>query len=201
MAELKRVLGFWTILSLAISSIMGTGLFFGAAIGSSHSGNASILAWVILSVVALYISMYFSELSSMYPSAGGVYEFSKHAYNRFFSFIMGWVAWIVGNLSTALLVVAAIDYLIPNPSQFWLRIVISVAFILVLNLIAFFGIEFGAFLLVVFAFIAVSVLLSVIIPGTFKMDFDNYFPFFAFGASFNRTGKSNSGRLNLRYTF
>ena len=39
MAELKRVLGFWTILSLAIASIMGTGMFFGAAIGSSYSGN------------------------------------------------------------------------------------------------------------------------------------------------------------------
>src|SRR3989344_1960211 len=181
MAELKRVLGFWTILSLAISSIMGTGLFFGVAIGSAQSGNASILAWVILSFVALYISMYFSELSSMYPSAGGIYEFSKHAYNRFFSFMMGWVAWIVGNLSTALLVVAAMNYLIPDPSQFWLKIIISIVFIVVLNLIAFFGIEFGALLLVVFAFVAISVLLSVILPGAFKIDFDNYHPFFNYG--------------------
>lgn len=181
MAELKRVLGFWTILSLAISSIMGTGLFFGVAVGSAQSGNASILAWVILSFVALYISMYFSELSSMYPSAGGIYEFSKHAYNRFFSFMMGWVAWIVGNLSTALLVVAAINYLIPDPSQFWLKIIISIVFIVILNLIAFFGIEFGALLLIVFAFVAISVLLSVILPGAFKIDFDNYRPFFNYG--------------------
>src|SRR3989338_5869355 len=114
MAELKRVLGFWSILSLAIASILGTGLFFGAAIGSSHSGNASILAWAILSILAVYISMHFAELASMYPKAGGIYEFSKHTYSRFFSFLMGWTAWIVGNLSTALLVVAAIDYLIPD---------------------------------------------------------------------------------------
>ncbi|MBI2652417.1 amino acid permease, partial [Candidatus Woesearchaeota archaeon] len=120
MAELKRTLGFWTILSLSIASIMGTGLFFGAGIGSSYSGNASILAWIILSIVAIYISMYFAELVSMYPKAGGIYEFSKHAYNRFFSFLMGWIAWLVGNLTTALLVVAAIDYIIPDPAQFWL---------------------------------------------------------------------------------
>ena len=71
MAELKRVLGFWTILSLAIASIMGTGLFFGASIGAGYSGNASILAWIVLSIIAVYISSYFAELVSMYPKAGG----------------------------------------------------------------------------------------------------------------------------------
>ena len=181
MAELKRVLGFWTILSLAISSIMGTGLFFGVAIGSSYSGNASILAWIILSAVAIYISMHFAELASLYPKAGGVYEFSKHAYNRFFSFIMGWIAWLVGNLSTALLVVAAIDYLIPDTSKFWLKISVSVLFIIILNLVAYFGVELGAFLLIVFAFISVGVLLSIILPGLFHIRVANYFPFFTFG--------------------
>ena len=44
MTELKRTLGFGTILSLAIASIMGTGMFFGAAIGAGYSGNASIIS-------------------------------------------------------------------------------------------------------------------------------------------------------------
>lgn len=183
MAELKRVLGFWTILSLAIASIMGTGLFFGAAIGSSHSGNASILAWIALSVIAVYISMYFAELSSMYPKAGGIYEFSKHAYNRFFSFLMGWTAWLIGNLSTAMLVVAAIDYLIPGASHFWLKIGVSIIFIVALNIVAVLGIEASAFLLVIFAVIVVGVLLSVIFPGVFRINTSNYFPFFTFEAS------------------
>src|SRR3989338_10978537 len=160
MAELKRVLGFWTILSLAIGSIMGTGLFFGTSITSRYSGNASILAWVILSLIAIYISLYFAELASMFPKAGGVYEFSKHAYGRFFSFLMGWTAWIVGNLSTALLVVAAIDYLIPDPSNLWIKVAVSILLIIILNMVAYFGIEASAFVLVIFAVVSVSVLLS-----------------------------------------
>ncbi len=183
MAELKRVLGFWTVLSLAIASIMGTGVFFGASIGSSYSGNASILAWAVLSIIAVYISMYFGELASMYPKAGGVYEFSKHAYNRFFSFLMGWIAWMVGNLTTALLVVAAIDYLMPGPSQFWIKIGISVFFIVLLNFIAYFGVEASAFLLVFFVFVTISLLLSFIFPGLFQVNYSNYSPFFVFGAS------------------
>ena len=178
MAELKRVLGYKTILALAITSIMGTGMFFGASIGASYSGNASIISWIILSIVAVYISTLFSELVAMFPKAGGVYEFSKHAYNRFFSFIIGWTAWLVGNLTTALLVVAAINYLIPDPTQFWLKIGISVAFILVLNIIAYFGVEASAFVLVLFAFVALSIILSVIIPGAFHINADNYKPFF-----------------------
>ncbi|MEK6983453.1 MAG: amino acid permease [Nanoarchaeota archaeon] len=183
MAELKRVLGFWTIFSLSITSIMGTGLFFGAAIGSNYSGSASILSWIILSVVAVYISMYFAELVSMYPKAGGIYEFSKHAYNNFVSFLMGWTAWMVGNLGTALLVIAAIDYLVPDSSQFWLKIWISIFFILILNLIAYFGIETSSYLLIIFAFVSIGVLLSVIVPGIFKVTTANYLPFFSLGVT------------------
>ncbi len=182
MAELKRVLGFGTILSLAIASIMGTGMFFGAAIGASYSGNASILSWVIISIVAVYISTFFGELVAMFPKAGGVYEFSKHAYNRFTSFLIGWLAWIVGNLTTALLIVAAINYLIPDPSRFVLKMVISVILIILLNVIAFYGIEASGYVVVILAILSISVILSVIFPGVFIMDISNLTPFFAFGA-------------------
>ncbi len=183
MAELKRVLGFWTVLSLSIGSIMGTGLFFGTAIGSGYSGNASILAWFILSVIAVYISFYFAELVSMYPKAGGIYEFSKHAYGRFFSFMMGWTAWIVSNLTTALLVVAATDYLIPDPSSTLLKIGIIITFVVALNLVAYFGIEASALLLVFLAILSVSLLLSIIFPGSFQINYGNYSPFFVYGFS------------------
>src|SRR3989338_3592441 len=162
MAELKRALGFWTILSLAIASIMGTGLFFGAAIGASYSGNASILSWVIISFVAVYISTFFGELVAMFPKAGGVYEFSKQTYNRFTSFMVGWLAWIVGNLTTALLIVAAIDYLIPDPSQFVFKMAVSITLIILLNVIAFFGIEASGAIVVILAALSISLILSVI---------------------------------------
>jgi basic amino acid/polyamine antiporter, APA family len=182
MAELKRALGFGTIISLAIASIMGTGMFFGAAVGASYSGNASIISWVILSLVAVYISTFFGELVSMFPKAGGVYEFSKHAYNRFTSFMMGWLAWLVGNLTTALLIVAAIDYIIPDPSQFTLKLIISVMLIVTLNIIAFFGIEGSGIFVVVLAGLSIALILSVIFPGVFFMQLSNLSPFFSLGA-------------------
>src|SRR3989338_5701016 len=141
MAELKSTLGYATILAITITSVMGTGMFFGSAIGASYAGNASILSWAILSIVAIYISTFFGELVAMFPKAGGVYEFSKQTYSRFTSFIIGWTAWLVGNLTTALMVVAAINYLIPDPSQATLKFIICVSFIILLNLISYFGVD------------------------------------------------------------
>ena len=181
MAELKRALGFWTILSLAIASIMGTGMFFGAAVGASYSGNASIIAWVVIALVAVYISAFFGELVAMFPKAGGVYEFAKQSYNRFTSFMTGWTAWVIGNLTTALMIVAAIDYLIPDPSKVLLKIVISVSLIILLNVIAFFGIEASGFVVVVLAIFSIGLILVVIFPGIFFMDIGNLSPFLAVG--------------------
>ena len=183
MAELKRALGFWTILSLSIASIMGTGMFFGAGIGARYSGNDSILSWIIISFVAVYISMFFSELVAMFPKAGGVYEFSKQAYSRFTSFMMGWLAWLVGNLTTALLIVAAIEYLIPDPSQFVLKMSIGIILIIVLNAVAFFGIEASGAIVVILAALSISLILSVIFPGIFIMDISSLSPFFTYGVA------------------
>jgi len=101
----------------------------------------------------------------MFPKAGGVYEFSKQTYSRFTSFMVGWLAWLVGNLTTALLIVAAIDYLIPDPSQFVLKMVISVILIIVLNIIAFHGIEASGFVVVILAIFSIGIVLSIIFPG------------------------------------
>ena len=182
MAELKRVLGFKTILALSISSIMGTGMFFGAAVGARNAGNASILSWVILSFVAIYISMFFAELVSLFPKAGGVYEFSKQAYGRFTSFMMGWLAWMVGNLTTAVLIVAAIDYIMPNPAQATLKMMVSIVLIVVLNMIAFFGVEESGFVVTILTALAIGLILSVIFPGIFIMDAGNLSPFFTMGS-------------------
>ena len=51
MAELKKVLGSPAILLITINSIMGTGIFFLPAVGAQAAGPASIISWVVLSIV------------------------------------------------------------------------------------------------------------------------------------------------------
>ncbi|MGM5488148.1 MAG: amino acid permease [Nanobdellota archaeon] len=180
MVGFKKLLGYKVILLITINSIIGSGMFFLPAIATRYAGPASILSWVLLSVVAIYTAMLLAEMVSMYPRAGGVYEFCKQAYGSFWSFIVGWVAWLVGNITTALLIVGGIQYLIPSdtPGFVFLKIAISLFWVFMFNWMAYRGMKTSAFMLVTFAFITVSIILSLIVPGLFFAQPGNLTPFF-----------------------
>ncbi|MBL7054937.1 amino acid permease [Candidatus Woesearchaeota archaeon] len=177
MPKLQKVLGFPSILLITVNSIMGTGIFFLPAVGAGTSGPASLISWFILSLISIYIAMCFGELSSMFPKAGGIYEFCKQAYGRFFSFIIGWLTVIAGNVTIAMLVVGAVQYLAPY-SSIYLKIGGSLLFIFIFNYIAFKGMQTSAFMLVTFAIITLATLFLLIIPGIFKFQLSNFTPFF-----------------------
>ncbi len=182
MGELKKVLNFPTMLLIIINSIMGTGIYFLPAVGAKYSGPMSIISWGIMSVIAIYVSMCFGELVSMFPKAGGVYEYSKQAYGRFTSFLIGWITFIAGNVTIAMLVVGAIQYLLPYdlPVQ---KAILSLAFIFIFNYIAFRGMKTSSFMLVTFSIITLTAAFSLIIPGLIKLQPANFTPFFVFPVS------------------
>ena len=90
MGEFKQVLSYRVILLITINSIIGSGMFFLPAIGAKYAGPASLISWGILSATAIYTAIVFAELVSMFPKAGGIYEFCKQAYGSFVSFMVGW---------------------------------------------------------------------------------------------------------------
>ena len=177
MSELKKTLSFPVILLITINSIMGTGIFFLPAIGAGKAGPASLISWVILSIFSMYIAMCFAELSSMFPKAGGVYEFCKQAYGKFPSFILGWMTLIAGNITIAMLVVGAITYLLPADIPL-IKIPISLLFVFIFNFIAFRGMKTSAVMLIAFAIITLITLFGLIIPGLFSLKMGNFVPFF-----------------------
>lgn len=180
--ELKKTLTFPILLLITINSIMGTGIFFLPAVGAKLAGPASLISWLILSLICIYIGMIFGELSSMFPKSGGIYEFCKQAYGRFPSFIIGWATIITGNITIAMLIVGAIRYLIPSQAPI-LKIVISLAFIFIFNYIAYRGMQMSATMLVAFAIITLGTLVALIFPGLISLNFENFSPFFVFPMS------------------
>jgi amino acid transporter len=98
--------------------------------------------------------------------------------------------WIAGNFGMALNIVAAAQYFIPwqTTASFWMRIGFAVLWIVVLNFMAFRGIDAGSTMLVAFGIIATIVVSMMIIPsfidipallgGTFQSPFHMMVPFF-----------------------
>ncbi|HLC46630.1 MAG TPA: amino acid permease [Candidatus Nanoarchaeia archaeon] len=180
MAELERILSFKVLLLITINSIIGSGMFFLPGLGAKVAGPASIIAWVILCISAIYTAYCFGELVSMFPTTGGIYEFSKQAYGRFPSFMIGWLSWVVGNVTTAMLIVGAIQYILPYNTPFFItaKIAICLAWVLIFNAMAYSGMKTSSFMLVTFAFITIGAVVGLSLPALLHMDLQNLTPIF-----------------------
>lgn len=176
--ELKRGLGKFLIITMSFGAIMGTAMYYSAGIGAKFGGPASILAWPFLFVLSLYIAACFSELSAMFPRAGGIYEFCKQAYGRFLSFFVGWVGWVAGNICTTIGIVAGVNYLLPGQGYLLLKIVLSIVIILLLNLIALFGVEASGIMVMVLVVLTVCVVGIIVVFGIVHFQPGNFSPFF-----------------------
>ncbi|MCB9362159.1 amino acid permease [Candidatus Woesearchaeota archaeon] len=172
MEELKKTLGFPALLLITINSIMGTGIFFLPALGAKTSGTASLVAWVILSLVSIYIATIFGELCSMFPKSGGIYEYAKQVYGRTMAFIVGWTALVASNVTIAMLIIGAIQYLLPFHIPY-IKEIVSIGFILIFNYISYKGIKTSATMLITFAFITLGTILALIIPNFLHFDTHN----------------------------
>jgi basic amino acid/polyamine antiporter, APA family len=177
MAELQKTLGIGTIIALTLTSLVGTGVFLATSIGAKYSGNGVILAWAILLLIGLYVAGCFGELIAMFPKSGGVYEFAKKAYGRFFSFIIGWVSWLVATITISVLIIAALEFL-PIPGLTGsTKLIVAVVLIIILNFVAYMGADISGAVLVFFAIETVLLFLSLIIPGFLHLNWDNFVPF------------------------
>lgn len=173
----KKGFGYFGIMALIINAMTGTGWFFGAALGAHYSGNASLIAWAILGVVTIYITLCFGELVSLFPNAGGVYEFGKRSYGHFMSFVVGWITWLDGTLTASLIIVAAVEYLFAGYAVL-IKIGLALCVLAVLHYVAYRGTETSTALLIAFAVATMGMILLIIIPGLFTLQPSNFTPFF-----------------------
>lgn len=84
-------MGFWDVLLFNIAAVLGPRWIAAAA----HNGTSSISLWVLAAVLFfLPTALIIIELSTRYPSEGGLYVWSKEAFGDFHGFVAGWAYWI-----------------------------------------------------------------------------------------------------------
>lgn len=182
MSNLKRVIGLKAMFFLCINAIVGTGLFFLPSIGAYYAGPASLISWIVIGALAILMSLIFAELVSMYPKAGGVFEYAKQAFGEFPSFLMGWISWLVANVTISMLVVGALYYIMPA-SHFILKIIISIIILTTFNIISYRGIKTSTVMLIFFSILTLMIPISLIVEGIPKIDLSNLHPFFVYPLS------------------
>ncbi len=99
--ELRRSLGFLSNFAVAFSYIsVSTGTFTLMGLGLSVGGPPFFWSWPLVIVGQLFVALNFAELSSHFPVAGSIYQWSKRLSNRTLGWFTGWFYFWAGVLTT-----------------------------------------------------------------------------------------------------
>jgi urea carboxylase system permease len=112
--ELRRALGVYSSFAVAFSYISpSTGIFTLFILGLGLAGPAFFWSWPIVVVGQLLVGLNFAEVSSHFPVAGSVYQWSKYLSNRTYAWFTGWIYLFAGVLTVAAVVATVPLVLIP----------------------------------------------------------------------------------------
>ena len=112
--ELKRSLGTFSSFAVAFSYISpSTGIFTLFALGLTTLGGVFIWTWPIVALGQFIIALNFAEVTSHYPLAGSVFQWSKYMANRTYSWFTGWIYLFAGILTVTAVVATLPLALIP----------------------------------------------------------------------------------------
>jgi urea carboxylase system permease len=106
--ELKRTLGLFSSFAAAFSYISpSTGIFTLFAFGLVTLGGVFIWSWPVVALGQLLVALNFAEVSSHYPVAGSVFQWTKYLAGRRYAWFTGWI-YIFAGILTVTAVVATI---------------------------------------------------------------------------------------------
>jgi amino acid transporter len=100
--ELKRGLGTFSSFAVAFSYISpSTGIFTLFFLGMSALGGFLFWTWPVVALFQLIVALNFAELSSHFPVAGSVFQWTKYLAGRTYAWFTGWFYVFAGILTVA----------------------------------------------------------------------------------------------------
>ncbi len=112
--ELKRSLGLSSSFAVAFSYISpSTGIFTLFALGLTTLGGVFIWTWPVVALGQFIVALNFAEVSSHYPVAGSVFQWTKFMASRSYSWFTGWIYLFAGILTVTAVVATLPLALIP----------------------------------------------------------------------------------------
>jgi amino acid transporter len=153
--ELKRSLGMFSSFAVAFSYISpSTGIFTLFALGLVTIGGVFIWTWPIVALGQFIIAMNFAEVSSHFPVAGSVFQWTKYLAGRSYSWFTGWIYLFAGILTVAAVVATLPLALIPalnglgwhslNAGSLHTQLVVALITLVVITVLNIYGVKLVA---------------------------------------------------------
>jgi amino acid transporter len=153
--ELKRSLGLFSSFAVAFSYISpSTGIFTLFALGLTTLGGVFIWTWPVVALGQFIVALNFAEVSSHYPVAGSVFQWTKYLANRTYSWFTGWIYLFAGILTVSAVVATLPLALIPalnglgwkslNPASLNTQLVVALITLVVITVLNIYGVRLVA---------------------------------------------------------
>jgi amino acid transporter len=153
--ELKRGLGLFSSFAVAFSYISpSTGIFTLFALGLVTLGGVFIWTWPVVALGQFIIALNFAEVSSHYPVAGSVFQWTKYLANRSYSWMTGWIYLFAGIITVAAVVATLPLALIPalnglgwhslNATSLHTQLVVALITLVVITVLNIYGVRLVA---------------------------------------------------------
>ncbi len=115
--QLVRAIGRWSMVALAVNSIVGSGIFGLPAPVAGLVGRASPFAVLLAGAGMGVIIACYGEVASQFTGTGGTYLYLRHAFGRLAGLQVAWLT-ILSRLTA---VAAAVNLLVTYLAEFWPR--------------------------------------------------------------------------------
>jgi amino acid transporter len=84
----------FSLLMTGVTAIVGSGWLLGTQKIAEIAGPAGLVSWLIGAVVAMLVALFYLEIGTAYPSAGGIGYYSSITHGRFCGFLTSWINWL-----------------------------------------------------------------------------------------------------------
>ena len=153
--ELKRSLGTFSSFAVAFSYISpSTGIFTLFALGLTTIGGVFIWTWPVVAIGQMLVALNFAEVSSHYPVAGSVFQWTKYLSSRRYSWMTGWTYLFAGILTVTAVVATIPLALIPalnglgwhslNGGSLHTQLVVALIVLVVITVLNIYGVRLVA---------------------------------------------------------
>jgi APA family basic amino acid/polyamine antiporter len=89
--QLKRAIGRWSLVALAVNTILGSAIFGLPSVLAGAVGNASPIAVLLGGLAMAVIVSCYAEVASQFTGSGGSYLYVRYTFGRFAGIQVGWL--------------------------------------------------------------------------------------------------------------
>jgi basic amino acid/polyamine antiporter, APA family len=113
--QLIRAIGRWSMVALALNSILGSGIFGLPSAVAALLGSATTLVVLLSGAASAVIITCYAELASQFTTSGGTYLYVRRAFGRLAGLQVAWLT-LLSRLTAC---GAAINLLVAYLGEFW----------------------------------------------------------------------------------